>query len=100
MLQDKVWLHSPATPLSADSEWVQVIKGGWYNWHARGTWNGAEAALLWADNSSGTGSAAIDGATLSADGASTGIPISAGWVKVDFTGTPTSVSSWLAGISD
>ncbi len=100
MLPNRVYLHDSATPLSADGGWIEVNAGGFYNWHAVGTFNSTTASLLWARDKDGTGSAAIDGATLSADGAITGIPISAGFVKVDFSGTPTSVVSFLAGISD
>lgn len=90
-----IYLHDAGTPLAADSGWVAVPEGGRYNWHAKGTFNSTTATLYWADNSSGTDGAAIDGAALSVTGAILDIPMSPGWVKVDFSGTPTSVTSFL-----
>lgn len=100
MLQNRVYLHDSATPLTSDGGWVEVNVGGYYNWHATGDFNGTTATLLWARDKLGTDSDAIEDAVL--DGTVTAIleiPISAGFVKVDFSGTPTSVVSYLAGLS-
>lgn len=72
------------------------IENGTYQWSAYGTWNGSTARLQWSpDNSTWID---VDGASKSADGGVTGIPLASGWARVAMTGTATSLASKLGGI--
>lgn len=83
---------------SASSTGIAVaITAGKYNWSAYGTWNGAVAQLQWSPDS-GTTWIDVDGATASANGGWTGVPMGAGHARVSFSGSPTSITSKLSGV--
>lgn len=73
-----------------------AIENGTYQWSIYGTWNGASGRLQWSPNNSTW--IDVDGASRSADGGVTGIPLASGWARVAMTGTATSLASKLGGI--
>lgn len=62
-----------------------AVSSGRYNWYAYGTWNGATAQLQWSPDS-GVTWINIDGASLTADGGYSDIPISSGSARVSLSG--------------
>lgn len=92
-----VTLCSAASATGATTA-VEVKKGGRYNWEAYGTWNSATATLQRSPDG-GTTWYDVESAALSANGGLSGIDLGAGHYRVNFSGTPTSVTSFLAGVN-
>ena len=95
--QNMVTLCSAASATGATTA-VEVTKGGRYNWEAWGTWNSATATLQRSPDD-GTTWYDVESAVLSANGGYRGIDLGAGNYRVNFSGTPTSVSSILTGVN-
>jgi transcriptional regulator GlxA family with amidase domain len=94
--QNKVQLLSAA---SATGSWVEVTKGGRYNFEATATnWNSASAVLERSPDA-GTTSYSVDGTTLTANGGYGGIDLGAGHYRVAITGSPTAVTAALYGVN-
>ncbi len=95
MLSRRTDLLVKASATGSFLEW----RGGMALWIAYGTWNGATASLdLKADNDAGIALQCLDrfgnACTLAANGMKL-IVLPAGLYRVSFTGTPTSIWSYL-----
>lgn len=95
--QNMVTLCSAASATGATTA-VELREGGVYNWEAYGTWNSATATLQRSPDG-GTTWYDVSGASLSADGGYQDIPLGSGYYRVNFSGTPTSITSFLSGIN-
>lgn len=92
---DDVTLLEDATETGAG---VLVADSGEFHWHNVATdWNGASAQLqfshddaTWVDE---------EGLVQSENGGFKPVTISAGYWRVEVTGSPTGLSSWLYGVS-
>lgn len=93
--QNMVTLCSEASATGATTA-VELYKGGRYNWEAYGTWNSATATLQRSPDS-GTTWYDVESAALSANGGLSGLELGAGRYRINFSGTPTSVTSILTG---
>jgi hypothetical protein len=77
---------------------VDLQIGGMYNWEIYGTWNGSTGTLQRSPDN-GTTWYDVSGASRSTNGGYGGIYLGFGKYRVNFTGTPTSVTSFLTGVS-
>lgn len=77
---------------------VDLQIGGMYNWEIYGTWNGSTGTLQRSPDN-GTTWYDVSGASRSTNGGYGGIYLGFGKYRVNFTGTPTSITSFLTGVS-